>query len=207
MAAPFTQSQLYEKLKGWVPSWFFQEEHLNEATFQAVAKLFEALGVQIDDHQRETFICESTAPVLDEHGRERNLVRLRGELDSEFCLRVQRIINQSNCPAIKALVDQLLINGEASIKEHWRDQMFYDREFFLNRGDVFIDDVLNQFSIIVDNQTHAPFSFFDREYFAVREDFIGTGESPIELFELIVEAVNRAKACGVLYRVIERAII
>lgn len=202
--ALITQDQGYKKLKSWLPSWFFHEEGLNEATLQAIAKLYEALGDEIDAHWRETYICSSTAPVMDEHGRERNVYRITNEKNVDFCIRIQNLINKSNCPAIKALVDSFLVNGESIIVEHWNGGAFFTRESFLNRGAITFEDYINQFTIIVDNQVHAPFSFYTREYFCTREDFIGTNESPISLFELIVAAVNNAKAAGVLYRIIER---
>ena len=199
-----TQAQWYERLKGWVPAWWFEEEENNEAVFQAIAAVcakLDSVGLQ---HVTQTFICQAEAGYLDEHGAERNTPRFAGELDVQYRIRVKNIINSSNCPAIKGIVDALLDVGEATIVEDFDSAIFLNSEEFYNRGSILVTEIMNTFSIIVDNQVHAPYSFYTREYFYGREHFIGTNESSLELFQLIVEAVNRAKALGTLYRVIER---
>ena len=114
------------------------------------------------------------------------------------------IANTVSCPAIKALVDALLIVGEATVLEDFEGNVFFDREEFYNRGRIMIDPIKDTFSIIVDMQLHEPYSFYDREDFMEREDFIGANNSPLKIFNLIVEQVNANKAFGTLYRVIER---
>jgi len=199
-----SQAQWYAKIKTWVPNWWFEEIENQQAVFQGLAKVLAELEVELDAHITETFICQADGDYLDEHGLERNLTRKTGESDADFCTRIRNLTNSTNCPAIKSLVDDLLEVGEATIVEDYNAAFFCDREAFLNRGHLLLDQIYNAFSIIVDKQVHAPYSFLDREYFATRENFIGRNDSAIELFELIVEAVNRAKALGVLYRVIER---
>lgn len=200
-----SQEDWYKKLKSFVPGWFFEEEEqINEAVFQGLAALFSELELRADEHQAETFILQADSGYLDEHGFERNLTRGDGELDPPFAERIRNIINTSNRPAIKALVDALLEVGESTVVEDFDHNLYFNRESFFNRGEIFIDAIYNVFSIIVDRQVHAPYSFYDREYFYTREDFIGTNESSLKLFELIVDAVNRAKALGTLYRLVER---
>lgn len=199
-----SQSQWYEKLKSWVPQWFFETEYYQKAHWQALAKVLADMEVVLDDHIMETFIAQASGSFLDEHGIERNLTRLINEMDSQFSVRIRNLTNSTNKPAIKQIVDGLLEVGEATILEDYEAIVFCNRETFANRGYLTIEQIYNAFSIIVDRQVHAPYSFLDREYFATRENFIGRQESSLELFELIVEAVNRAKALGVLYRLIER---
>lgn len=199
-----TQDQWYEKLRRLVPGWWFEEEDINKAVFHGFAKVLSLLDASLDDHIQETYICESEGAYLDEHGLERNLVRLAGEIDASFCERVRNIVNSSNCPSIKAIVDALLEVGESTFLEDFKDQSFFNREDFFNRGKIWFDFVHYAFSILVDKQVHEPYSFFSREYFLNREDFYGTNESSLELFQRIVEAVNKAKAFGVAYRLIER---
>lgn len=199
-----TQEEWFQRLSGWVPQWFFEEEVQNVAVFQGIAAVLaklDAVGLQ---HISQTYLETAEAGYLDEHGAERNTPRVAGELDSQYRVRIRNIVNSSNCPAIKQLVDALLDVGEATIVEDHEGTIFLDREVFFNRGAILVTEIMNTFSIIVDNQVHAPYSFYTREYFFGREDFIGTNESSLELFQLIVEAVNRAKALGTLYRVIER---
>ena len=199
-----TQAQWYEKLKSFVPGWWFQDVDNQEAWFQAWSLMLSQLDTTVDSHITETFICQSEAAYLNEHGLERNLTRFSGELDSQFCERVRNITNTTSCPAIKAIVDALLEVGEALIRDDYDSYLFYDRENFYSRGELWIDEIWNAFSIIVDKQVHPPYSFYDREYFFDREDFYGQRDSRLELFELIVEAVNRSKALGTVYRLLER---
>jgi hypothetical protein len=158
----------------------------------------------LDEHTKETFICQAGEGFLDEHGWERNVYRESGELDPSFCARIQTISNTTNLPAIKAVVDALLQVGESIIIEDYDGGNYLSVDTYLNRGVVLIDPIVNAFSIIVDRQVHAPYSFCNREYFCDREDFVGTNESDFGLFNLIVSAVNKNKALGTLYRIIER---
>lgn len=199
-----TQEQWFQKLKSWVPSWFFNEEYYNEAVFYALAKVLEELEAKASEHQAETFITQADSGYLDEHGLERNLIRGDFELDPSFSERIRYITNSTSVPAIKRLVDALLAVGECVIVEDYNAGIYLDREVFMNRGNIFIDSIYNVFSIIMDKQVHAPYSFYSREYFCDREDFIGANDSSLELFQLIIEAVDKAKALGTLYRVIER---
>ena len=199
-----TQEQWYQKLRSWVPVWFFNEEYYNDAVFYGLARVLSELDARSREHQAETFILQADGAYVDEHGLERNLERGTFELDALYAERIRYIKNSTSKPEIKRLVDALLSVGESIIIEDWESGLFCDRESFYSRGSVFIDGIYNVFSIIVDKQVHAPYSFYSREYFCDREDYTGTNESSLALFELIVDAVDRAKALGTLYRVIER---
>lgn len=203
----FTQDQWFEKLKAAIPAHYFcDSDPVNfEAIFQGLAAVFKRIGDALDNHFRETFICQAVDGYLDQHGVERNITRTSGETTFNYSQRIKNITNTTSCPEIKRVVDALLDVGEASITEDFNGGVFFQRESFFNRGEILITPIKDTFSIVVDKQVHAPFSFFDREHFFDREDFIGRLESSQELFELIVETVNRNKACGTLYRLIERA--
>lgn len=198
-----TKAEWYSTLQGWLPDWWFTTEE-DEAILWGMAAILERLEGSLGEHGGETFILTAAQGYLDEHGFERNLTRLSGELDPLFANRIRNLSNTTNCPAIKTLVDAMLDVGAATVVEDYAAMVFFDREFFHNRGAILIEAIYNVFSIIVDNQVHAPYSFYSRENFCDREDFIGTNESSLELFEAIIEAVNRAKALGTLYRLIER---
>lgn len=195
----------FDKLKTFVPECFFSDSGISEAYFHGIAKVLNRIECQLDEHFTETFICNAVEGFLDEHGLERNITRTSGELDFQLSERIKNITNSTSCVEIQRIVDALLDVGTATILEDFDAELFFDREdAFYNRGDLLIDPIYNVFSIIVDKQVHEPYSFFDRENFYDREDFIGRQDSSLALFELIVEAVNRAKALGVLYRLVER---
>lgn len=191
------------RLKSFIPRCVYQDDQTTEAAIYGIAAIFDELSNSLDKHFIQTFICNAVGAYLNEHGIERGLTRAASEIDASFQQRIKNITNSSNCPAIKALVDALLEVGEATIQEDDINGVFFSAESFFNRGEILIDPIINTFSIVVDKQVHAPYSFYDREYFMDREDFIGTNESSLELFQLIVQAVNEAKACGTAYRLIE----
>jgi hypothetical protein len=200
-----TQEQWYNKLKTSFPKWFFQEEENQIALLQGIAKMFSEIETDIDNHIDETFISTAIGLFLDTHGGERSIDRLSGEFDAQYRERIRRLSNQSNKVAIKAIVDSLLMLGQCIIVEDFEGGIFCNREYFVNRAAILIDPLIeNTFSIIVDKQLHAPYSFVDREYFCNRGAFVGTIYSSQYIFDLIVEAVNRAKALGTLYRIVER---
>lgn len=202
-----TQDFWAEKLRSFIPGCIYQGEEVDDAIIQGIAAVLTRLEASLDDHQGETFICQALEGFLDEHGLERNTLRQTNELDITYRERIKNIVNSTSCVEIKRIVDALLDVGEATILEDFEAQLFFDREdAFFDRGNLFIDVIYNAFSIIVDKQVHAPYSFMDREYMLDREEFMGTGESSLTLFELIVEAVNRAKALGIAYRLVERLV-
>ena len=200
-----TQAEWFTVLKGWVPDWYFEEISVQAAHFQALAKLLALAEVTMDDHVTETFICQSEALFLDEHSLERNIERLLNELDITVCNRVRNIINTSDIVSIQSIVDELLIAGVAEIVEHDNNRIFLNSEVFYNRGAAFSEIFYNFFTIIIDKQIRAPESFANREFFMNREDVYGQDDSSLSLLQTIVEAVNGAKAYGILYRLIERA--
>lgn len=201
---PLTQEQWYERLEGWIPSWFFLDEDNQVAHIQALALILSYHDDQVWQHVRQTFITYGEGAVLDEMGRERNVTRLPGELDTQYRIRLRNISNDSDCPTLKQLIDSVLIAGEATIIEDFNSQLFLNREQFYNRGSILVDQIENVFSILVDKQLHPPYSFMNREYFMDREDFIGTQTTSDYVFDLIQAIVDDNKAVGTLYRVIER---
>lgn len=200
-----TKAQWKEKLSSFYPRWYFATEENQDAHLDGIAKIFEQLDGDLDNHISESFIQTSNDLYLDAHGGERSIDRLDEELDTQYRPRVRNLSNQSNRPAIKAIVDALLMVGACAIIEDFEAGVFCNREDFVNRGVIIFDPkILNTFSIIVDKQIHEPYAFVNREYFCDREDFVGTVTTSDYVFNVLVEAVNNAKALGTLYRVIER---
>lgn len=203
-----TQEQWLKKIRSFIPTWWFEDEKNQLAHAYALAELMRQIELDAEEHIAETYIGTATGLAfggsLDDHGDERNTLRITDEFDSQYRVRVQSLKNQSNCPDLKALIDQLLMVGEAEIREDFDSALFMDRESFMDRGDVLLEDIVNVFTVIVDEQKHDPYSFADREYFLDREEFMGTSESSQYVFDLISEALNKSKAEGTRYRVIER---
>lgn len=198
-----TKAEWLEKLKKYVPSWFFEDEDVNEAYFRGIAAVLEALGEDSDALFDETFISSASTLTLDAYGEERSIPRLGSELDTLYRERLKNVSNQSNCPAIKSAVDNILVAGESTIVEDFDVDIFCDREHFLNRNEILLAPLDNAFSILVERQLHEPYSFVDREYFAGREDFVGRAESDPAVFDLILQEVNRIRLCGTFFRIIE----
>lgn len=199
-----TKSQWYDKVKTFVPDWWFETENHQVAVLQALAAVIAQVDQEADNHFNETFITRSSAPIIDGHGDERGVDRLPLENDGPYANRIRYIVNQSDPVDLALMVSALIVRGTVSIKEHETgDRPFLGRGTFCNRHDVFTDEFYNVFSIVVDKQIHAPYSFLGRHNFASRGDFMGTSTSLIGVLEQIVAAVNKAKAFGVMYRVTE----
>lgn len=201
-----TKEEWFQTLKSWVPEWFFERDANNQGLFYAMAEILTLQGVEIEDTISQTFIDQADGSYLDLHGDERNVDRLSGEFDTQYAVRIKSksLLSQLSKPALLAIINQLLIKGQAAIKEDWEGGTFFNRESFFNRGEIVIQPIENTFTIVVDRQLHDPYSFFNREYFVSRGDFIGTTESSDYVFQLILNAVNDNKAFGTLYRIIER---
>lgn len=200
-----TKEQWLEKLKSWVPGWFFESPHYQEALFESLAEILAAKQADSEDLTKQTFITQAHDGFLDLHGSERSVTRKSGESDSFYSYRIRNVRSASDTQSLQALVAQLLINGSPVILEDFEAQAFCSRNIFLNRGAILTEAINPAFTIVIDNQTHSPYSFFGREYFSNRSDFIGEIEAPQSLFDAIIATVNEAKAFGVLYRVLERA--
>lgn len=201
-----TQNEWYLKLKSWLPTWWFEETGYNEAVLQGLAAVFAAVQENGEQHQQQTFITMSDTPFIDAHGDERGVDRLPAEPNGPYATRIQNLTSRTNVPSLKAAVDALLIKGESTFIEHgdWAEgHPYFNREAFYNRRELFTDLSYNVFSIVVAKQLHDPYSFFNREYFANREDFVGSNESSQEIFDQIVASVNKSKVGGVMYRIVE----
>ena len=201
-----TQAQWYSKLKTWVPEWFFEKEIYSKALFSGMAKVLSMVQEDVDFSFNQTFIDRAIGNYLDLLGAERGVTRIDGEFDAQYAVRIKSkgLVSQANRPAILAIVNALLIQGVASMKEDWEGGVFFNRGAHFNRSEILISPIENTFTLVVDKQIPDPNSFFDREYFADREDFFGKSESSDYVFQLILNAVNDNKALGVFYRIFER---
>lgn len=198
------QDQWHEKLKGLVQSWVTQDEKTT-AIFRAIAKALSEQQIVYENHKEETFIDTGSIDYVKLHGEERSVDMLDGEGLSSYRQRVKTIVNQSNYPAIKALVDALLIRGECTIIEHHQASNFFGRSAFLNRNIIDFQVLYNAFTILIDYQIPEPTSFYNRGAFLNREFLNGSSVSSDTVFKNVIEAVNKNKAFGTVYRLIERA--
>ena len=200
-----TQEQWFKKLSGFVPSWVLQEDKNAYAHYQGMAKVLSVMQSMVDDHIKETFITTSSGEFLDLHGADRNKVRTSSDTDESFKAKIREIVNSCSLPALKALVDSMLINGETTIVEHYAAENFCNAGAFLNVNVVPVQDYLYNFiTIIVNQQIPEPSTFADVDAFCNTAYITGANESDIKLFESIVNAVNENKALGIEYRLIER---
>lgn len=179
-----TQAQWYDKLRMFVPSWWFEQEAHNVAVFQALAKVMATLESDLEAHQTETFIAQADGNFVDAHGEERSISRLPSESDLAYSGRIRNLVNKANSPAIKAMVDALLLVGTCTIREHdLGESIFMSRGSYCNRREVYTDIFYNSFTIVVSNQ--------------------GVGASADAMMVSLARAVDDAKALGTLYRVSE----
>jgi len=199
-----SQSQWYEKLKQLVPSWVFEREEFNASMFQGMAKILETSQLQYEAHLRETFIDTAGEEFLNIHADERSIEKTPSDSISTYRQKIKNILNNSNCSGLKNLVDSLLIRGTSTFVEHFAAENFMDRGAFLNRNVIGVDVIYNAFTILVDYQIPDPSGFLNRESFYDREYLQGSSTSLDSVFENIVQTVNKNKAFGTVYRLIER---
>jgi hypothetical protein len=200
-----TQDQWNKKLRSLVPSWVFERNVEAAKIFNAAAKCLAELQKDASDHIKETFIDDGSDEYVALHGEERSVPRLDNESLGSYRERVKLIVNKSNVPAIKAIVDALLIRGQSTIVEHTgQTGSFFNRNSFLNRNVLEFQVLYNAFTIIIEYQVPEATSFFNREAFLNREFLNGSNLSSDTVFANVIKAVNEAKALGTVYRLIER---
>lgn len=200
-----TQEQWFNKLSSYVPSWVFQEDKNATAHYQGLAKALEALQGSAEDHIKETYITTSSGEFTDLHGKDRNEVRTATDTPETFKARIREIINSSNVPALKALVDSMLISGESTIVEHHSAEVFCDAGAFLDVNVIPVGDLLYDFfTVIINHQIPPASTFCDIDAFCDNTYMTGAVESDPKLFQGIIEAINKNKALGTEYRLIER---
>ena len=86
-----TKEQWYQKLRGWLPAWWFEQERYNVAVLKAMARVFAEAQSIADAHVRETFIQQSTGEITDLHGDERSVERGTDEPDRLYDDRIVNI--------------------------------------------------------------------------------------------------------------------
>ena len=199
-----TEDQWNEKLKRLVQTWVTQNQGA-QASVRAIAKVLAAQQQVVDNHISETYIDTGTDEYVALHGDERSVERLPDENLSSYRERVKLIVNQSNLPAIRAIVQALLLRGQPTIIEHYSASNFLGRNSFLNRNIIDYQVLYNAFTILIDYQIPVATSFYNRESFLNREFLNGSSISSDTVFKNIILAVNKNKAFGTVYRLIERA--
>jgi len=199
-----SQDQWEAKLQRLVQSWFPQRTG-TEAVVKSIAKTLAEQQIVVQNHISETFIDTGSDEYVALHGSERSVERLAGENLSSYRERVKLITNKSNLPAIRDIVQALLLRGSPTIIEHHDASNFLNRNSFLNRNIIDYQVLYNAFTILIDFQIPEATSFYNREAFLNREFLNGSSISSDTVFANIIEAVNKNKAYGTVYRLIERA--
>lgn len=198
-----TVDQWYDKLKSFVPSWWFEKQVYSVAMFRAIAAMFNKIELDADDQFNSTFILRADAPVLDTLGDERDITRLNGETNPPYALRIQRITSQTDRPDIRAIVDALLIKPGCIIKEIPYDAPYCARGNFCSRNDYVSEFINSFFVIIIPKQVHTPYSFVGRSLFCGRLGFAGSEDNATAFYPSIIASVDAVKAFGEMYAIVE----
>jgi hypothetical protein len=177
-----TKEQWFRRLKSWVPGWVFEEEGANVAIFEGIARLLELMEQDRDFLFDQTMIDDSESPFLDLLGDERNVRRNEGESTSSYRLRVKSksIRSNINRPAIETIISSFVSTGLLNFVEDFEGTLYCDREYFCDRGEILIDPIDTAFSVVVDENVES------------------------SIVDSLVTTLNREKAFGVAYRMIQR---
>jgi hypothetical protein len=200
-----TKNEWAAKIRKFVPSWWFQSDVVVKALFDAASAIFSRVDNDIDDSFAATFILESTSPTLDVLGDERGTTRNSGEADASYAIRVQQITSKTDKPDIQAVIDALLLNPPCVIQEAPFDNAYFHRNAYCKRGNRFSEFRRNYFLIIVPSQHHAQYSFFGRNAYMGRLSFIGSSSSTSTILTSVISAVDKMKAFGVMYGIVEKS--
>lgn len=198
-----SKAQWLSKLKTWFPSWYFESEDNQTAHLTGLAELLAKIQESAEGHIDETFILKASGGFLDLHGSERSKSRLPGESDDLYSRRVQKLVSEVDPISIKELVDSLLIAGECEIREHFDVELYFNRDVFLNRNEIFTSGTYNQFTVIIPEQIPPPRSFFNRDYFLDRDAFLAREKSSPEFFETVFKTLMENFLWGTKFTLIE----
>ncbi len=139
-----TADQWYEKIKRFVPSWYFEGEEkticYTRGVFMGLAAVLAQVQDDVDSQQSATFIMSSddVAPVTDLHGDERSIDRLVGESDADYRPRIRDgLFVPVGGVQIAAAVNAVLNNGEGFFFENAKYGFFDDA---VNADALFCDD-------------------------------------------------------------------
>lgn len=179
-----TRDEWYEKIKTWIPSWFFEVEDTNQAVIKAFAKLLSTAELEIkEDMLKQTFITTATGSFLDLHGAERSVVRQPGESDDSYRERVRSVEFTITYPNLKLLIDSLLETGESVLIEN-QNHGFADDDVFADTPEaIYLSKRknYNRFTVVIPPQALVDDTLFK---------------------SIIVRAIDEAKAVGVLYDIV-----
>ena len=181
--AALTKQQWFDKISAWVPKWYFENENYQVAVFYALAKILNSADVEMRAQFDETFITRGTGLILDQHGYERSIERNSGESDANYRTRIQNFSIALDPLSIATLASAFLLTGVANVVEHDIEGFFFDRDSMLDRQEIFTDIYYCTFSVVVPYQ--------------------GASGAALTALQAMVAAVNRAKALGTLYRMVE----
>ncbi len=179
-----TKDQWYSKLKGLVPTWVLFENTNAKSVFYGIAALLEQSQADYLDHVQETYIDNADTDYLDQHGLERSKERLLNEPNSSFSNRIKLIRNASNVSDLETIVNSQLETGACIFIENFDPDNFFNQNAFLNRHIISTDHKYNAITIFVSNQ--------------------GNPLDTVDLFRNIISAVEKEKAFGIVWRLIER---
>lgn len=201
-----SKQEWIEKIKSWVPGWFYQERTIEQAVISAIAKVLSDVDIEIENQIAQTFVDKAVGGYLALLGDERGLSRFKGEFDNAFRKRIKSAAIQSNAnyPSLIDLINKVLVRGKAIKKEDFEIGLYFSRNSFLNRGEISVDPIKDAFTIVIDRQVHEPYSFVTRESFIGRESYFGQAETSTKVFESLINIVNQNKAFGTVFRIVER---
>lgn len=199
-----TKQEWFLKLKSWVPS-HFHDKPVHDAHFYALARVLSSIQENIQSELNQAYIDYADDDYLAIHGDERSIPRLENENTNLYRLRLKNIGSKVDKNALKRIIDNILLNGEAVIYDDFDGGPFLNRSHFLNCREILFDRAYNAFTVVIDNQIPVPDVNLNRGDFLNRGEFLFGGETTENLYSLLIEAINHFKALGTMYRLIERS--
>lgn len=136
-----------DKLRASVPGWFHSDKDGNASRFlNSLAELFSSLEKNITGSISQLFIDKAEGEFLDQHAKERGLVRFENETDVQLRSRIKNLSANNDCETLRAAAEQLA--GEAEIYEN-NNFGFYVGSFAGDDTVIQDDNVANSFAVVV----------------------------------------------------------
>jgi len=214
-----TEQELRDHYLQLGPGFLAEPEELLDAQIRLVAAMMSETEGAIETLHARTFLRQADGSWLDEHGKERGILRFDGESDTDYRARILLIEDAVTPVAIVNAVDSLLSVGTCTLREHLGDGAFADFPGWQGFADMAVAyDGIRAFTVLIEEQllTRA-----DRAYALPAATTIeklsfagddgskpsatafadGADPTPSDIYGRIYQTIDRLRAAGVTFRV------
>ena len=135
------------------PGFIAEPDEVLDATIRIAVSMLARIEAAGETLHARTFIDLADGAWLDQHGKERSVLRLEGETDAAYRPRVKQIEDKVTRPAILAAVDAILLVGTSRMEEHLADGAYSDFPGLQGYADHAVTyDAIRSFTVFISEQ-------------------------------------------------------